>query len=152
METRRENHLYAESGLPNVTLLDVEVRQCPRCGERAVAIPRIDELHRVLALAVIHKSARLAPQEVRFLRKYLGWSGSDFARHMGVAPETVSRWENGKEPMGPVADRLLRLMVAHGKPIEEYPLEALTGVAKDDAEPGRLEAFVHGSTWHAKAA
>jgi DNA-binding transcriptional regulator YiaG len=45
-------------------------------------------------------------EEVRFLRKSLGWSGSDFAKHMGVAEETVSRWENDAAPIGPQADRL----------------------------------------------
>jgi DNA-binding transcriptional regulator YiaG len=27
------------------------------------------------------------------------WSGVDFARHMGTAPETVSRWEQGRVQM-----------------------------------------------------
>lgn len=34
---------------------------------------------------------RLGPAEIRFLRKYVGYSGKDFARFVGVTPETVSR-------------------------------------------------------------
>jgi hypothetical protein len=42
-------------------------------------------------MAVIAKRSRLTAAEVKFLRKYLGWSGADFARHMGVAPESTGR-------------------------------------------------------------
>ena len=45
----RENFLYTASGLPNVTLVGVEVRRCPSCGEFEVAIPRIEDLHRTIA-------------------------------------------------------------------------------------------------------
>src|SRR5687767_12141989 len=84
LKSRRESHRYTESGLPNVTLADVEVRHCAKCGEHLVSIPRIEELHRVLALELIRQKSRLTGDEVRFLRKYLGWSAIDFARHIGV--------------------------------------------------------------------
>ena len=63
----------------------------PKCGEHEVAIPRIEDLHRTIAQAVIAKRERLTPAEIRFLRKFLGWSGADFAAHVGTTPETVSR-------------------------------------------------------------
>lgn len=65
----------------------------PRCDNCEISIPHIEELHRLIAKILIDKSYRLAGEEVRFLRRVLGWSGSDFAKHMGVAEETVSRWE-----------------------------------------------------------
>ena len=40
----------------------------------------VAELHRAIAIAVSQKTARLSGEEVRFLRKFLGWSGADFAR------------------------------------------------------------------------
>ncbi len=90
-----------------------------------MVIPKIEQLHRAIALAVVSKRPRLTAHEVRFLRKYLGWSGADFAKHMGVTPESVSRWENEREQMSPVADRLLRLMVVTRAPVSEYPLDSL---------------------------
>jgi len=68
------------------------------------------------------------------LRKWLGWSGVDFAKHMGVTPETVSRWESvdNQKPMGGTAERLLRLAVAHGQPVDEYPIGMLVEI--DDAQ------------------
>jgi putative zinc finger/helix-turn-helix YgiT family protein len=131
VKTKRENYRYTASGLPTVTLLGVEVRRCPRCGETEVVIPAIAELHRAIAGAVIRKRARLTPPEIRFLRTVLGWSGTDFAKHMGTTPETVSRWEHG-QPIGTAADRLLRLLVATKAPIEPYPVDILAELAVDN--------------------
>lgn len=71
------------------------------------------------------------------MRKYLGWSGVDFATHIGVKPETVSRWENGREPIGPVADRLLRTLVLLGQPIRDYPPDDLAAIG-NKPPPARL--------------
>jgi DNA-binding transcriptional regulator YiaG len=90
------------------------------------SIPRLEELHRVLAFAIATHPSKLSGSEIRFLRKYLGWSGKDFATTIGVAAETVSRWENDKERIGLVPERLLRVMVFRLKPVEEYPTERLS--------------------------
>lgn len=123
MQSERVNHRYVESGLPNVVLVGVELSRCPQCGEQAISIPHIEELHKTLAMELVHERTRLAPYEIRFLRKWLGFSGVDFARHMGVEPATVSRWESTEKPkpMGPVAERLLRMLVVHGQQVAEYP-------------------------------
>lgn len=138
MRTRRENYRYDASGLPNVTLKGVEVRRCARCGETEVAIPAIEGLHRAIAGGLIRKRTRLAPVEIRFLRKYLGWSGIDFAQHMGTTPETVSRWEHGTASIGTAADRLLRLMVAREAPVSDYTVDVLAQIAADDRDPRPL--------------
>jgi putative zinc finger/helix-turn-helix YgiT family protein len=151
MKSGRENYLYDESGLDSVTLMNVEMRRCPECGEYEVDIPRIDELHRLIAQTVASKKHRLTPQEVRFLRKYLGFSGVDFARTLDVTPETVSRWETGKKQMSPVAERALRLMVFVRDPIEEYPLEKLAEVAQGDATPLRLKLRDSRARWKAES-
>lgn len=135
MKTRRENYRYEASGLPYVTLKGVEVRRCQKCGETEVAIPAIEELHRAIAGALIRKRARLAPAEVKYLRKYLGWSGTDFAQRVGSTPETVSRWEHGKMPMGPAAERLLRLIVATEAPVSDYTVDVLAQLGADDRKP-----------------
>ncbi len=135
MKTRRENYRYESSGLSSVTLQGVEVSRCPKCGETEVAIPAIEQLHRAIAGALIRKRARLAPPEIKFLRKSLGWSGADFALRMGTTPETVSRWEHGKMPMGPAAERLLRLMIAKEAPVADYTVDVLAQLAADGRTP-----------------
>ena len=42
---------------------------------------------------------------------------------MAVQAETVSRSETGNQKMGPVADRLLRLLVANREPAMSYPID-----------------------------
>ena len=152
VKTQRENYRYDECGLKRVTLVGIEVSRCPRCGNYEVSIPHIEELHRLIARAVIQKATRLTGEEVRFLRKSLGWSGVDFARNMGVAEETVSRWENGAVPIGPQADRLLRLMVAQGRLITNYPTERLSQINPKKATPARLEIEARNEQWELIAA
>lgn len=154
MTSTREAHRYAESGLPNVTLVDVEVRHCPRCGERTVGIPRVEELHRLLALELARKPERLLPNEVRFLRKYLGLSGVDFAERMRVDPATVSRWERegDAQAMGPQAELLLRLMAVRDQPVSEYGDDVLGTAARSDAAPLSVRLRVSRGAWRHDAA
>jgi putative zinc finger/helix-turn-helix YgiT family protein len=151
MASQRENFLYKSCGLPNVTLESVVVNRCPKCGEYEVEIPGMDELHKQIAQEVIRKPQKLAPEEIRFLRSFLGWSGTDFAKRFDVDPATVSRWETGATRMGGVAERLLRLCVAHDKPISDYSSQALEEVAKEEAAPLKM-GFRMGDDAHWQAA
>ena len=111
-----------------------------------MVVPRIEELHRTIARAVIVKKTRLTPSEVRFLRTHLGWSGMIVASHMGVKPETVSRWENGHDRISPLADRLLRLMVLTQETLSDYTLDQLVGVDAD-AKPAKIKAEASKTGW-----
>jgi putative zinc finger/helix-turn-helix YgiT family protein len=142
-----ETYLYVESGLPNVTLVGVEIRRCPACGDHQLVLPRVTELHRAIAHAVITKRARLSGAEVRFLRKYLGWSGVEFAKFIGADPSTVSNWETDKDPIGQASDRALRLMVAHGSPVEEYPLDELTKIENERKPPVTVRLTPKSDGW-----
>jgi putative zinc finger/helix-turn-helix YgiT family protein len=153
MKTKRENFRYDACGLPNVTLLGVEVSRCPKCGEFEVAIDQIEDLHKTIADALIRKPTRLNAAEIKFLRKYLGWSGADFADHIGTTRETVSRWEKGAMPMGGTADRALRLMVATQQPVKDYSLETLKSIGEDtQSRPVHLGMKRDSEGWYAKAA
>ncbi len=149
MKARCENHSYKASGLTGVTLVGVEVRRCPRCGEWEVSIPRIAQLNQAVALALARKPTMLNGPEIRFLRKNLGWSGIDFAVYMGVTPETVSRWERGHLQMGPTADRLLRMLVAYLEPVNRYPLETLKTIRKERQPKLKLEMHMGRGGWAA---
>ena len=129
---------YNIGGLPHVELHGVEVTRCGDCGKEGIAIPQIGQLHRVLAEAFVRQHRMLASVEIRFLRKYIGLSAEDFAQRMGVARETVSRWENGAKPMGAVADRLLRLLVVTHEPSENYAVEDMLRELNDEPAPKKL--------------
>jgi len=135
---RNAVHRYDSGGVSHVELHGVEVTRCRTCGKESIAIPRIAQLHRVIAHGFVEHKRMLAPIEIRFLRKHMGLSGSDFARRMGVSRETVSRWESGAQPVGAVADRLLRLLVATHEPTQNYAVEDLLRDLTDVPAPSRL--------------
>ena len=148
MKTQREIHLYDHDGI-KVTLVNVPIHRCPECGDFEVEIQRIEEMTRVLVDTLIRKASRLASAEIRFLRKSLGWSSADFARHIGVDQATVSRWETGKQNMGSVAERFFRFLVSVSTPIEDYTLndlDVLSANSMDDAPPLRFKNSSSGWT------
>ena len=104
----RGAHHFKEIALKNVTLMGVKLIQCPTCGNEDVVIPRVNEVMRVLAMAVVNKPYRLAGHEVRFLRKFLGMTGEEFARLLHVEKTTLSKWENDDPPIGQQSDLLVR--------------------------------------------
>jgi len=152
MKARRENYLYAECGLPYITLAGIRVHRCPKCGNYEISIPRIEELHRLIARTLIEKLTRFTGAEIRYLRKSLGLSSGEFARQMGVTAETVSRWEQDAVPVGLQADRLVRLLVAQGKLAMRYPGEHLALIKPSRAKQTRLEVRMAGDEWSVVAA
>jgi len=129
---------YDFGGLPHVELHGVEVTHCAKCGKEEISIPRIAQLHRVIAERFVKQPRMLAPIEIRFLRKHAGLSSADFAQMMGVTRETVSRWENGGAAMGAPSDRLLRMIVVNHEPASSYAVEDLLRGLTSDPAPNKL--------------
>jgi len=152
MTTARENYLYRECGLAHVTLVGIAVARCRHCGEHEAIIPRVEQLHVAIAATIARKPPRLLPEEIRFLRRHLGWSGGDFAAHLGVSRETVSRWETGATPMGPVAERLLRLAAVTRLPGESDTLSVLRHVARGRPSTRSLHVAMKRGAWSTRAA
>jgi putative zinc finger/helix-turn-helix YgiT family protein len=152
MTTRKENYRYLESGLPYVTLKGIDVSRCPACGNFEISIPRLKDLHRLIAKTLIEKMTRFTGAEIRFLRKSLGLSATDFSRRMGVTVETVSRWENNAVAIGPQADRLLRLLVAQGRLTMQYPEEQLDRIDTKNATEMRFGVKLEDEEWAVDAA
>ena len=103
------SHHYENSGLPDVYLEDVELRECA-CGESLV-LRGMGELLKVIAICLAHKPARLTGEEIRFLRKTLGAKAKDFAEKMSLSPEHLSRIENGAQEVSASTDKLARLRI-----------------------------------------
>lgn len=115
-----QNYHYRECGLGNVILTGITVRSCPECGALVPKIPRMEALHDCIAHALVKKEERLAPEEIVFLRKSLGWSGADFADNLQCDKSQVSKWENGRVPMSKQNELLFREIIARGKKIDDY--------------------------------
>ncbi len=54
--------------------------------------------------------------EVRRIRKLMGLTQAQLAEQLGVAENSVARWEREEMGIRPMAERLLRLLAASRKP------------------------------------
>ena len=78
-----------------VTLVDaVREYRCPECGEVETEVPDLQGLVRAVALGRALYPYQLTGNDLRLMRRALDMNQKDFAREMGLTPETVNRWEN----------------------------------------------------------
>lgn len=116
ISSEKEPYHYQLSGLRDVLLFGITVQCCPSCGFEAPIIPRIQELHDVIARAVLNKAGTLRGEEIRFLRKYAGFPANAFAHLLGITPQYLSRVENGHvSRLGTPTDRLVRALTIRAK-------------------------------------
>jgi putative zinc finger/helix-turn-helix YgiT family protein len=147
-----DTYRYVESGLPGVVLHGVQVRKCQVCGAEEVAIPNIAGLHRCIAALRVARKSALAAVELRFLRQFLGHSSKDFAKTLGVAPETLSRWENASRDIPPVVDRVVRLLVVNTPPRTDYSADMLANIRPTAPKHARMTLRLRGDGWEADRA
>jgi len=128
--SKKAPYHYTLSGMEDVFLLGIDVLRCPDCSVESPIIPRVPELHRLIAERIVKKSAALTGQEIRFLRKNAEAPAKQFAQLIGVSPEHLSRVENGHyRKLGKSADRLVRVLASLAM-TDEPTREALTEVAE----------------------
>ncbi len=99
---------FIDSGLPYVYLVGIRYFVC-ECGSVVAEIPAIKQLMQLIARDIVTSPLDLAGEEIRFLRKRLGKKASEYSTYLGVAPETLSRFENGKQAISIQAQKLARL-------------------------------------------
>jgi putative zinc finger/helix-turn-helix YgiT family protein len=107
---KRQRHHYVESGLDNIYLDSIDVFACEACGDESPVIPRMTEVHAAIGRAVALQPVPLRGEDVRFLRKQLGLRARQWAGILKVSFQTLSRWENNEQKIGPQSDALFRLM------------------------------------------
>lgn len=112
------DHKYVESGLDNIVLVNIPIYHCQSCKEKEVGIPKIKELHLMIAFLILFKSVRLNGAEARYLRKHLGYTAEDLADKFGVKRVTVARWESEEKSIGLVHDKQLRQFYFKKKAID----------------------------------
>jgi putative zinc finger/helix-turn-helix YgiT family protein len=105
------NYRYSESGVSNVILQGIQTAECAKCGNSDVMIPRVAAIHRAIAQALVTSPVRLTGEQLRFLRRHLGLSGDQLGRYLHTDKTKISKWESGEDRIGPVTDRLVRLLV-----------------------------------------
>jgi putative zinc finger/helix-turn-helix YgiT family protein len=110
--TTTETRRYTLAGGWSVAVEGAQVTRCPACGYEGVGFDASGGIERAVAAQVIAKPARLAAEEIVFLREFLDYNGRQMARLLGISAPTLSRWENGHETITGPSDRLFRALVA----------------------------------------
>src|SRR5437660_1122075 len=95
LATPEEPYRFVDSGLNDVQLVGIRYFVC-ECGKVLAEIPAIKQLLSLIARDLVEKPKALAPEEIRFLRKRLGEKQADFAKKIGVHPQTLCRFETGQ--------------------------------------------------------
>jgi DNA-binding transcriptional regulator YiaG len=128
------NYKYTESGLSNVWLENVPVKQCA-CRGVAGSIFRLRRLHELIARKLIEKPVLLEGKEIRFLRENLFLSSKAFSEKLGVGITTLSKWENNSQRHSPTNDRLIRAMYSILKGSTKRFQRIVRGLPKNPEEP-----------------
>ena len=110
MKKIKTDYKYTESGLRNVILKGITAYKCPKCRGINPIISKIKEVHKTIAQQLLKKDSLLTGEEIVYLRKEMKIKAKDLAQILGVTKVTVSRWENEKEQISPVCDRLIRFL------------------------------------------
>ena len=108
LATVEEPFHFVDSGLPNVYLVGIKYFVCD-CGSVVAEIPAVKQLMQLIARDIVESPFDLTGAELRFLRKRLGMKASEYARLLGFEPETLSRLENGKQPVSIQVQKLAKL-------------------------------------------
>ena len=122
-----EGHADARATVAGVPFrASVPALVCRDCEREVLSADAVEAFDFAAGLALCRRGAR-SGETVRHARRVLGWTGRDLAEALGVAPETVSRWEHGHLDVPPHAfalvgclledrDRTYRLLAALREP------------------------------------
>jgi len=142
----RKDYPFTESGLNNVVLKNVEVLVCDRCKTETPRLPRLNDLMRAIAVAMIAKPYTLDGQDVRFLRKFLGLTSEAFAAILHIDKTHLSRVENGAMAVSAMIDRLVRLVaLGMGEGLEQKARDIIAGFTAIK-RPKKLKVLVDAGT------
>lgn len=107
--TEEKPFQFTDSGLDNVYLVGIKYFVYED-GRTVAEIPALKQLLKLIAKDLVFSSSGLNGSEIRFLRKRLGTKSVDMAARLRIELETLSRIENGKQPVSPQIDLLTRMV------------------------------------------
>lgn len=144
MKNRKvETFIYKGLGFP-ILLVDAPLRKT--LGEWVIDID-FNKLRNKALNFLIHKSSALTGEEMRFIRKHLELTTTEFGNTLGVTHVAVLKWESGENRILPTTDLCVRMYVLRrlhaknedfGKLIYDLP-EYLSELEISN-EPLRIEA------------
>ena len=107
MEKKHETFIYEGLGFP-VELIDCPMKKM--LGEWVLDINMM-ALQRFVFRKLIHKPHPLTGKEVRFMRKFLEISATEFGKNLGISHATVVKWENEQSHISPIQETYIRMFL-----------------------------------------
>ena len=115
----------------------VATRRCRRCGEQTIQGQDIESFELDVA-AELARHGQLPADAFKYMRRVLGLKAAELAELLDVTAETVSRWENARQPIERRAAALLSAMVLDKVEGRTSTLDRLRALMK----PSRLPRLV----------
>lgn len=101
---------YRGAGLDNVYLKN-GYNKSTYGEEEVCSVDNVEGLHLAIAVALVHKPARLTGQEFRFLRVEMDLAQHRLGKLLGGSEQSVRQWETGKTNQVPgTAERFMRIL------------------------------------------
>jgi putative zinc finger/helix-turn-helix YgiT family protein len=94
----------------DVLVNGVPHRSCPSCGESLLGLEEARLLARTAIETYRRRHHLLTQKEIRAIRDHFGLTQGAFARLLRLGPNTLSRWETGRNVQTAAMDLLLRLI------------------------------------------
>ncbi len=82
-------------GTVRVQMPSVMTYHCDACGEDDLSLDQLVKLQQQAAITALKDMPKIDGKTFRGIRKVLGVTQAQLAAFLGVASETVSRWESG---------------------------------------------------------
>ena len=102
---KKKTIVYEGLGFP-IKLVDVPVKE--EMGEEILDID-LYKLQITVLRFLIYKPTPLTGDQLRFIRKFLEMSTTEFAKKFGVTHPTILKWEKGTTAINPTAEFCMRL-------------------------------------------
>lgn len=106
MGRKIETFIYEGLGFP-VELIDCPMKKM--LGEWVIDI-NMAALQRFVFQGLIHKPFPLTGKEIRFMRKFLKISTTEFGDNLGVSHATVVKWETEQTHIGASQETYIRML------------------------------------------
>lgn len=100
---------YKSCGISDVWLLSGYTAHETRYGS-GYSYADIDGLYQAIAIALCTVERVMTPEDLRFLRKRLGYSQEELGNEFEYTAQAVAKWEKGTSGIPVVVSRLVRLI------------------------------------------
>jgi len=107
MERKKETFIYEGLGFP-IELIDTPMKKV--FGEWVIDID-MNALQIFVFKGLIHKPYPLTGKEIKFMRKFLEISTTEFGESLGVTHAAIVKWEKEQSKISPMQETYIRMFL-----------------------------------------